>query len=114
MCPTGFCGDPREQYTNTTEIDRSTYEIRFVSDQEARLRYMVGYYGVEVDTASDSDWHVMGLNGTPLAVDAPDIYWTTDFVRSYEETAHFGEVAFDVTEALTVAASARKFDYEGV
>ena len=110
---TGFCGDPREQYTNTTEIDRSTYEIRYVSDQEARLRYMVGYYGVEVDTASDSDWHVMGLNGQPTAVDAPDIYWTTDFVRSYEETAYFGEVSFDVTEALTVAASAREFDYEG-
>ena len=110
---TGFCGDPREQYTNTTNIERSNYEIRFVSDPDAPVRYMLGYYGVEVDTASDSDWHVMGLNGTPLAVDAPDIYWTTDFVRSYEETAYFGEVSVDVTDALTLSASARKFDYEG-
>lgn len=108
------CGDPREQYTNTTAIDRQNYEIRYTSDSSKPLRYMVGVYGVEVDTASDNDWHVLGLNDIPsMAVDAPDIYWTTDFVRSYEETAYFGEVSLDVTEQLTVSASARNFDYKG-
>ena len=48
-----------------------------------------------------------------MAVDAPDIYWTTDFVRAYEETAYFGEVALDVTEQLTVQLCARNFDYKG-
>ena len=117
VCYVGYteqCEDPREQYTNTTEIDRQTYEVRYTSDPSQPLRYMLGVYGVEVDTASDNDWHVLGLNDIPyMAVDAPDIYWTTDFVRAYEETAYFGEVALDVTEQLTVSASARNFDYKG-
>jgi len=117
VCYVGYteqCEDPRQQYTNTTEIDRQTYEVRYTSDPSQPLRYMLGVYGVEVDTASDNDWHVLGLNDIPqMAVDAPDIYWTTDFVRAYEETAYFGEVALDVTEQLTVSASARNFDYKG-
>ena len=47
---------------------------------------------------------VLGLNNIPsMAVDAPDIYWTTDFVRSYEETAYFGEVSYDITDANMVS-----------
>ena len=110
---TGQCEDPREQYTNTTNISRKNYELRYTSDATERLRYMVGTFYVEVDTASDSDWHVLGLNNIPsMAVDAPDIYWTTDFVRSYEETAYFGEVSYDITDALTLTGSARRFDYD--
>ncbi len=110
---TGQCEDPREQYTNTTNISRKNYELRYTSDSAERLRYMVGTYYVEVDTASDSDWHVLGLNNIPaMAVDAPDIYWTTDFVRSYEETAYFAEVSYDITDALTLSGSARRFDYD--
>ena len=83
------------------------------SDSEKRFRYMVGYYSVEVENTSDNEWHVLGLADTPqAAVDAPDIYWTTDFGRDYEETSIFGEVSFDITDRLTVTASARQFDYD--
>ena len=74
---------------------------------------MVGYYSVEVENYSDNEWHVLGLAETPqAAVDAPDIYWTTDFQWDYEKTSIFGEVAFDITERLTLTASARQFDYD--
>ncbi|MEM9623997.1 MAG: TonB-dependent receptor, partial [Pseudomonadota bacterium] len=61
--------------------------------------------------------HVLGLAGltgafTPAAVEEPDIYWTTDQLRVAEETAFFGEVAFDITEDLTASFSARWFDNE--
>ena len=109
----GTCGDPRQQYTNDSEQDRTTFEIRYTSDPDKRFRYMVGYYSVEVENYSDNEWHVLGLAETPqAAVDAPDIYWTTDFQRDYEETSIFGEVAFDITERLTLTASARQFDYD--
>ena len=89
-------------------------ELRYTSDPTERFRYMAGIYRVESDTASDNDWRVLGLSEVPqMAVDAPNIYWTTDFVRSYEETAYFGEVSYDISDDLTVAASARRFDYEG-
>jgi outer membrane receptor protein involved in Fe transport len=46
------------------------------------------------------------------AIDAPDIYWTTDFRRSYEETAIFGEITYDISDNLTVSGSMRQFDAE--
>ena len=111
---TGVCGDPRTQFTNVTNIERQNMELRYTSDPTERFRYMAGIYRVESDTASDNDWRVLGLSEAPqMAVDAPNIYWTTDFVRSYEETAYFGEVSYDISDDLTVAASARRFDYEG-
>ncbi len=110
----GACEDPREQYTLDGSWDRQTFEARYTSDPDKRFRWMVGAYYVDVENANDSEWHVIGLKNIPqAAVDAPDIYWTTDFRRLYEETAFFGEVAFDLTERLTLTASARTFDYEG-
>ncbi len=109
----GTCGDPRQQYTVVYEQDRTTFEIRYASDPEKRFRYMLGYYNVEVENSADAEWHVLGLADTPqAAVDAPDIYWTTDFERDYDESSLFGEVSFDITDQLTITGSARQFDYD--
>lgn len=110
----GFCGDSREYISDTGGHDRQTMEIRYVSDSEKRFRWMAGGYSVEYQNAADSDWHVLGLNGTVAAVEAPDVYWTTNFTRSYEETAFFGEASFDISDQVTVSASARRFSYEAM
>ena len=107
------CGDPREQFTQQSKQDRQNFEIRYASDPDKRFRYMAGFYWVDVEGTNDYEWHVLGLEETPqAAVDAPDIYWTTDFERLYEETAIFGEVSFDITDRITLTGSARQFDYE--
>jgi len=109
----GTCGDPREQFTQESKQDRQNFEIRYASDPDKRFRYMLGFYYVDVEGTNDYEWHVLGLEETPqAAVDATDIYWTTDFERLYEETAIFGEVSFDITDRLTLTGSARQFDYE--
>ena len=110
----GFCGDSREWLTNTGGHYRDTMELRYVSDAEKRFRWMVGAYSVDYNNVSDSDWHVLGLAGQVSAVEAPDIYWTTNFNRSYQETAVFGEASYDISDQLTVSASARRFDYEAM
>ena len=110
----GFCGDSREWLTNTGGHYRDTMELRYVSDAEKRFRWMVGAYSVDYNNVSDSDWHVLGLAGQVSAVEAPDIYWTTNFNRSYQETAFFGEASYDISDQLTVSASARRFDYEAM
>ncbi|MFT7130831.1 MAG: iron complex outermembrane receptor protein, partial [Gammaproteobacteria bacterium] len=48
----------------------------------------------------------------PIAVEEPDIYWTTDQLRSNEEKAVFGEITYDITEDLTVSYSTRYFDFD--
>ena len=109
----GACEDPRESLTSVGTYDRNNIELRYASDQENRFRWMVGAFYSDSDDTSDNDWHVLGLANIPGSfVEGPDIYWTTNFNRTYEETAFFGEVSFDFTDKLSASVSARAFDYE--
>jgi iron complex outermembrane receptor protein len=108
------CSDPRELYEDHANYQRETMEVRFASDPSKPLRWQLGYYSVDVKNSDDAEWHVLGLAdlGMVTAIDAPDIYWTTDFRRSYEETAIFGEITYDIADNLTVSGSMRQFDAE--
>ena len=109
----GACEDPRESLTSVGTYDRNNIELRYASNQENRFRWMVGAFYSDSDDTSDNDWHVLGLANIPGSfVEGPDIYWTTNFNRTYEETAFFGEVSFDFTDKLSASVSARAFDYE--
>jgi len=109
----GACGDPRGVITSDGGWDRQNFEIRYASDPEKRFRWLVGAFHSEVENRNDGDWHVFGLADIPGSfVEAPDIYWTTNFKRPYEETAYFGEASFDFTDQLSASASVRSFDYE--
>ena len=114
----GECTDPREQSTYADRVKRDNHEIRIASPQDKRFRALLGAFFEDSDHDFDWEWHVLGLNGlasaygTPAAVEPPDIYWTTDMVRGNEETAIFGEVAFDLAENFTAAFSFRSFDSE--
>ncbi len=109
----GACEDPRENLTSVGTYSRQNFELRYASNQESRFRWMLGAFYSDSDDTSDNDWHVLGLANIPGSfVEGPDIYWTTNFNRTYEETAFFGEASFDITEKLTATVSARTFDYE--
>ena len=113
----GDCVDPRELATYDENFDRDNHEIRIASPQDRRFRALVGAFYEESKHAFDWEWHVLGLAGlasagTPAAVEPPDIYWTTDQVRDSEELAFFGQLSFDLTDAITASFSARYFDYE--
>lgn len=118
VAATGVCGDPSILYTADNEYKRENHEIRLVSSQENRLRWIVGAFYEEASHAFDLEWHIPGIDGlsyyggVPIAVEEPDIYWTTDQLRSNEEMAFFGEISFDITEDLNVSYSARHFDYD--
>lgn len=109
----GKCEDPRESITSASFNDRQNFEIRYASKQDSRFRWLLGGFYSDAKDGADTDWHVLGLKNIPGAfVEGPDIYWTTNFQRSYTETAFFGEASFDITDKLTVTGSARTFDYD--
>ena len=117
----GVCADPTLLYTGDQEWARENHEVRLVSDQDQRVRWIVGAFYEEASHDFDLDWHVLGLAtitpettgaGTPAYVEGPDIYWTTNQLRGNKETAYFGEIALDVTDDLTVSYSTRYFDFE--
>ncbi|MDE0756839.1 MAG: TonB-dependent receptor [Pseudomonadales bacterium] len=117
----GDCVDPSIKFTGDMEYGRENHELRLVSGQDSRLRWLVGVFYEEAFHDFDLEWHVLGLAelttdvtgaGTPAALEEPDIYWTTDQYRSNEETAYFGEITFDITDSVSMAYSTRYFDYD--
>jgi len=117
----GVCADPTLLYTGDQDWERENHELRLVSSQDKRLRWILGVFYEDASHDFDLDWHVLGLAtitpestgaGTPGYVEPPDIYWTTNQLRGNKETAYFGEIAFDLTDDLTVAYSTRYFDFE--
>ena len=117
----GICADPTELYTGDQEFKRENHELRLVSSQENKFRWVAGIYYEDASHDFDLEWHVLGLADlttdvtgafTPAALEAPDIYWTTDQFRANEETAYFGEIAYDFTDRLTAAFSTRFFDFD--
>lgn len=118
VAATGVCGDPSILFTADNKYKRENHEIRLVSSQENKLRWIVGAFYEKASHDFDLEWHIPSIEGlsynglVPIAVEEPDIYWTTDQLRSNEEKAVFGEIAYDITEDLTVAYSTRYFDFD--
>lgn len=136
------CFDPRKQYLEKTTSDRSTHELRVSSDADNRFRFLAGVYFNDVETkhsgefqyfstndafrenieslygAAAADGFLIGNTTLPTAgvtTSGPRSSLTTffnDYTRSEEEIAFFGEIAFDFTDSLSVAVSARNYDLD--
>ncbi|MCH1581379.1 MAG: TonB-dependent receptor, partial [Luminiphilus sp.] len=135
------CFDPKKQYADVSTNERTTHEFRISSDPENAFRFMAGVYYSDVETTHIGEFQYFSTNdafsdhiinyfgsGAPFEVgnvtvpntpgtntEGPRSELTTfynDFTRTEEETAFFGELALDVTDSLTVAVSARRYDLD--
>ena len=135
------CFDPTKQYVDQSTNERTTHEFRISSDPDNRFRWMAGVYYSDVETTHIGEFQYLSTNdafsehivnyfgsGAPFEVgnttipgtpgtntDGPRSALTTfynDFTRTEEELAFFGELAFDLTDSLTVAVSARRYDLD--
>jgi outer membrane receptor protein involved in Fe transport len=135
------CFDPTKQYADQSTNERSTHEFRISSDPDNRFRWMAGVYYSDVETTHIGEFQYLSTNdafsehivnyfgsGAPFEVgnttipgtpgtntDGPRSALTTfynDFTRTEEELAFFGELAFDLTDSLTIAVSARRYDLD--
>jgi len=135
------CFDPTKQYADESTNERQVHEFRISSDPSNRFRWMAGVYYSDVDTTHIGEFQYLSTNdafsehivnyfgsGDPFEVGnttipntpgtnttGPRSALTTfynDFGRTEEELAFFGELAFDITDSLTVAVSARRYDLD--
>ncbi len=135
------CYDPTKQYADESSNERLTHEFRISSDPDNRFRFMAGVYYSDVESSHVGEFQYLSTNdafsdhiinyfgsGDPFEVGnttvpntagtntvgprSPKTTFYNDFTRTEEELAFFGEVAFDLTDSLTVAVSARRYDLE--
>ena len=122
------CEDPSSSFRNDSSWNRMTHELRLASADDQRLRWLVGAFYEDGEGIQNADWTMVPAlwdvrgNGSmggspqdgptaPLVLEGDDVWFTTQFDRPSEEWAVFGEIAFDITDSLTVAASTRYFDH---
>ena len=106
------CEDPRIQFNEDTTYKRQTHELRFATDADKRLRFIGGIFYQDSEVDYNLIYRIPTIK-PGLQIREPDVYFITDQVRDEKETAIFGELAFDLTDQVTVTAGARSFDTEG-
>lgn len=88
------------------ELDDSTIEIRLSSVGDSALSWIVGAY--QKDAESDAGYRMQrgwqDVTNFGLA--------NTQKFQSYEETAFFGEVSYELTDQLAVTVGLRSLDYD--
>ncbi len=109
---------------DTTKLETFTQELRVASDTSGPLQWLIG--GFYSDTQRDYNQRlptpgydaftdqVLGA-GTAAAVAngfGPDSPFNSDLPYDIEQFAIFGETSLDVTDALTVTAGGRYYDFD--
>ena len=127
------CFDPTKQYLEDTRNRRTTHEFRVATDPANRVRLLAGVYINDVETNHIGDFQYAATEptfrdhlGNPeyqlgnatlptpgvntVGPRSPATVFFNDFTRTEEEWAIFGELAFDISDSVTVAVSARQYD----
>ncbi|MBD1388864.1 TonB-dependent receptor [Neiella sp. HB171785] len=92
--------------------DTFTGEVRLVSQADSKLQWIVGAFYNKFEVDSTSEEFTPGIPEF-WDIDRPDNLEYMSFLdETIKEKAIFGELSYDVTEALTVTLGARVYDYE--
>jgi outer membrane receptor protein involved in Fe transport len=136
------CYDPTKQYLENTSSERTTHEIRISSDADNRFRFILGAYFNDVETEHTGEFQYYSTNdafsehinsyyndnsgdgfllgntslptvgATTSTPRSPLTTFFNDFTRSEDEVAFFGQLSFDITDALSISVSARTYDLD--
>lgn len=100
--------DPSQYIHGTDTYRRYSHELRLSSAQDKRVRFVAGVFYQKQKHGIYQDYHINGL-GADIDVTGNDTIWLTDQQRTDEDYAFFGELSFDITQALTLTGGLRTF-----
>ncbi|MEQ3695740.1 MAG: TonB-dependent receptor [Pseudomonadales bacterium] len=111
---TSPCTSNNIMYEEDNQYDRSTHELRLVSNSEGPLNYSVGVYYEDSDHSYRQEWIQPGMaqGADFVQLDKANLWYLTDQVRNDKQTAVFGELSYDLTDKLTATMGLRYFDTE--
>ncbi|MFC3033618.1 TonB-dependent receptor [Pseudoalteromonas fenneropenaei] len=100
---------------DTTKQDSFTQEIRLVSKGDSKFNWIAGVYYNKVETSSDDREYTPGLTeywGGGIPNIEPDLEYIALADSTTKESALFGEIGYEVTEAFNVTLGARFYKYD--
>jgi outer membrane receptor protein involved in Fe transport len=120
-----LCGDPTQGMIAHIENERSTHELRVSYAEGEMVQFVAGVFLDDIQTKVDTNFYVAGSVGF-FAPNTPHSQSTTfnpnprpvgitfmnDAIRDEEQFAAFGELTFNVTDALALTFGARYYDIE--
>lgn len=110
------CADPRIQYENDSELQRSTFEVRLQSTGDSRLEWIGGFFHTEDEHSYFNQWLIPTIpegNDIPLdrnVQDTENLYFATNQIRNTSENAVFGELTWHFNDKLSGLIGARWFE----
>jgi len=109
---------------DTTEVEQFTQEIRLSSNSDSRFQWLAGAFYSDTDRVYaqrlptpgyDAAFDLANNPGDAAAARngfGPDSPFNSDLPYNIEQIAVFGEVSFDITDALQVTVGGRYYDFD--
>ncbi len=104
--------DPSQYIQGKDRYKRQTHELRIASSSENRFRFVAGVFAQRQEHDIQQRYLIDDFNAALEVTGWPDTIWLTEQERIDRDSAVFGEVSFDITDALTVTGGMRYFKYE--
>jgi len=115
------CTNPSQYILSDEAFQKQSHELRLQSDADRRFRWTVGAFFQRQEHNFDLRWQVPGMDPDfgpnriwPLGtvVLGSNVVWQTKQDRVDRDEAVFGEMSFDVSDALTLIGGARFYNFE--
>jgi iron complex outermembrane receptor protein len=105
------CTSLEQYYQNDNDYERDTHELRLQSVSDGKFQYTVGAFYTKATHTYLQEWIQPGISPNRVVPGgAANRFFRTDQNRSDEQTAFFGEVSYDLTDAFSATIGARFFD----
>jgi iron complex outermembrane recepter protein len=104
--------DPRQRVAGGDHFKKLSQELRIASPQDKRIRVVAGLFYQRQSNDIFQDYLVTGLAPLLSVNGRPGSLWLTKQERVDKDYAGFGELAFDLTEKLTLTAGGRYYKYD--
>ncbi len=101
--------DPSQYITARDRYAKVSHELRVSTPQENRLRFIGGVFYQRQTHGILQDYQIDALGESLTVTGHPNTIWLTQQKRIDRDTAAFGEVAFDITDQLTLTGGIRFF-----
>jgi iron complex outermembrane receptor protein len=99
-CPGGFFGFGSVDQHQDLNVRLLSHELRFTSNDDQPLRYIVGAYYLDTHRDLSTIAHALDLPGEPAIVNSNEHNINTAY-------SGFGQLDWDITKATTLSASGR-------